>query len=481
MSVFGRIRGGLKAFRMAYQGRSSSLWSAFVGRQRYDYESEVGDGTGNSIVAATIGWIARNFPEAPFRIRERDEDGEWTATDDPGANRMVDLLRRPNPHFSGILLWMATIVDFWVHGNAVWIKVRGGPGGAITELWWIPWGLIKPKWPEDGSEYLTHYAYTPDSGKTIRIEPEDVVHFRYGIDPDNIRQGKSPLTTIIREVFTDEEAANFSASLLRNMGVPGVVITPQDPEGFIGDTEADGIKAAFKERFSGDNRGEPMVTSGKVSVQVLSFNPQQMDLKSLRRVPEERVSGVTGVPAIVAGLGAGLDRSTFANFAEAREAGWEENLIPTQRILAAQIDLQLTPEFVQEASDFLSDFDVTEVRVLQEDQNKIWLRAGDAASKGLITLATYKQQIGLPVNEELDRVYLRAFNVVAVPEDESPVPPTEPGTPPAAEVTPPPAVPAEGQQDGSAGGNGNGPTGNGANGQMTPEEMANMMDALAGR
>jgi HK97 family phage portal protein len=446
MSIFGRLRGGLKAFSMAFSGRGSSLWSAFVGRTKYDYASAVGDGTGNSIVAATLGWIARNFPEAPVRIRKKDDDGEWSTTDDPGANRMIDLLRRPNAYFSGVLLWMATIVDFWTHGNAVWLKVRGGPGGAVTELWWIPWGMIEPKWPQDGSQFLSHYEYKPND-RAIRVEVEDVVHFRYGVDPDNMRIGKTPLTTILREVFTDDEAANFSASLLRNLGVPGVVISPADGETIIGDTDADALKANFRDRFGGDNRGEPLVTSGRVNVQVLSFSPQQMDLKALRRLPEERVSAVTGVPAIVAGLGAGLDRSTFANFSEAREAGWEENLIPTQRILSAQIDLQLTPDFVADPSLFLTDFDTTEVRVLQEDQNAIWTRAREAASAGLITLATYKQQIGLPVDEETDRVYLRAFNVVVVPEDASPEDlqnPQEAGTPTAQEVQP---QPQDGQQD----------------------------------
>lgn len=433
MSILGRVRAGLKAFTMTFSGRGTSLWSAFLGRTKYDYAAAVGDGTGNSIVAATLGWIARNFPEAPLRVREKDDQGEWTATDDVGANRMIDLLRRPNAYMSGVLLWMATIVDFWVHGNAFWVKVRGGPGGAVTELWWLPWGLVEPKWPKDGSEYLSHYVYKPDAMREVRIEPEDAVHFRYGMDPENIRVGRSPLTTIIREVFTDDEAANFSASLLRNLGVPGVVISPDDDEAILDENAANSIKANFADRFGGDNRGEPLVIGGKVKVQVLSFSPQQMDLKALRRLPEERVSAVTGVPAIVAGLGAGLDRSTFANFAEAREAGWEENLIPTQRILSAQIDTQLLGDFVEDVQRFLTDFDTTEVRVLQEDQNALWQRAGDAASKGLITLATFKQQVGLPVDEDTDRIYLRAFNVVAVPEEEQ-LPQEEEGTPTAEEV-----------------------------------------------
>ena len=161
MNFFQRVGAGVKAFAMTFTGRTSSgMWSAVLGRAKYD-ANVVGDGTGNSIVQATLGWIARNFPEAPVRIREKDDQGEWSTTDDAGALRMIEVLRNPNAYFSGILLWMATIVDYWVHGNAFWVKVRGGPGGAITELWWIPWDLVEAKWPKDGSEYLSTTSTRP--------------------------------------------------------------------------------------------------------------------------------------------------------------------------------------------------------------------------------------------------------------------------------------------------------------------------------
>jgi HK97 family phage portal protein len=452
MTLGDRLRRGAKALTMAFSGALSSGWSVFVGRSRIDFEREVGDPLGNSIVAATLGWIARNFPEAPFRVRQYDAEHEPQATQDVGAVRMMALLRKPNPFFSGILLWMATILDFWAHGNAVWLKVRGGPGGAITELWWVPWGMIKPKWPTNGSEYISHYIYKPES-REIRVEVEDVVHFRFGLDPDNIRIGRSPLKSIIREVYTDDEAAQFSATLLKNLGVPGLVVSPDD-DSIIDPEGATSIKRKVQETFGGDKRGEPMVLSAKSKIMVLSFSPQQMNLKDLRRVPEERVSGVTGVPAIVAGLGAGLDRSTFANFEEARAAGWEENIIPSQDILASQLEVQLLPEFVANPDDFLPDFDVSEVRVLQEDQNKLWERAGAALAKGAITLATFNQIVGLPVaKDKSDRVYLRPFNVVEVPEnpndrEENEEEPEADSTPPNPEELPE-IVPVDGSTNGN--------------------------------
>jgi len=436
MNFLDRIRAGWKAFR--FTGSVGTGWSAFLNRTAYDYAAAVGDGTKNSAVVAALSWIARNFPEAPVRVREYNPDGDLDSTTDPGALRLIQLVARPNAFLSGPLQWMATLVDYWVTGNACWVKVRGGPGGAVTELWWVPWSTIKPKWPTDGSTYISHYEYKPDGSTTIRIEPTDVVHFRYGIDPENIRVGRSPIYAVLREVFTDDEAANFSASLVRNMGVPGLVIIP--PEGsVISQDDADTIKAKTKAAFGGDNRGEPLVMSALSDVKVLSFSPEQMNLRELRKLPEERITAVMGVPAIVAGLGAGLDRSTFANYAEAREAAYEENIIPTQRILSSDLDIQLLPDFVADPTKYAIDFDISKVRVLQEDQNGLWTRAGDAAAKGLITLSEFRAQVGLPVDDAIHNVYLRPFNVVEVPEDHIIEDPNE--EPEEPEPEPVPAIP----------------------------------------
>jgi len=242
----------------------------------------------------------------------------------------------------------------------------------------------------------------------------------------------SPLASLLREVFTDAEAAAFSSALLHNMGVPGVVIGPS------GDTEltqeqANLVREDFVQRFSGEKRGEPMVLSGKTSVQVLSFNPEQMDLKMLRRLPEERISAVLGVPAIVAGLGAGLDRSTFANMSEAREMAYESTIIPDQRLFAADLRAQLLVDF-GDVSSLRVSFDLRNVRVLQEDQNKLWERVNAAVQGGWLMVSRAKEMVGEKPDDG-DEVYLRSSSVVLAGPDAPEEPEPEP-VPPALRVLP---------------------------------------------
>jgi HK97 family phage portal protein len=311
----------LKAWILRFVGRTGDGWAFLTGRQSADAR-KVGDGSGSSIVVAAVGWIARNFPEAPVRVQRKNDDGELELADDPGVEAFLELLRRPNDWYSGVLLWMASIVDYWIRGNSYWVKIRDkSTGGRVVALWWIPSWAIAPTWPEgDPSVFISSYVYKPNAETVLEIPPEDVVHFRWGFDPMNIRVGLSPLGSVLREIFTDEEAASYTSTVLRNLGVPGIVISPGEDVDLESE-DAEAIKEQFRQQFSADRRGDPMVLGANAKIDRVSFSPAELDLRTLRRIPEERVSGVLGVPAIVAGLGAGLDRSTFANFGEAREAG----------------------------------------------------------------------------------------------------------------------------------------------------------------
>lgn len=420
---------GVKSFAMRFASRAVWRWSTALGRSTRDYAGSVGDGRGNAIIVACILWICRTLPESPVRAQKKTPDG-WGFDDSP----IEALVQRPNTFYSGELLWWATLADWMATGNAYWLKIRSG-ANRVVELWWVPSTMIEPKWNTEGTEYIGWYEYTPD-GQVIRLDPKDVVHFRYGLDPQNIRKGLSPIGSLAREIFTDDEAANFSASLLANLGVPGVIIAPAENV-TVNKDDVETIKAQFEQKFGGDNRGRALVMSARTTATVVSFNPQQMDLKTLRRLPEERVSAVIGVPAVVVGLGAGLDRSTFANFAEAREAAYESNVIPSQRLLVADLNLQLVPDFGDPAN-LRMVFDNSNVRVLQEDEDKRHARARNDWQSGGITMNEYRHEIGLDPLPEGDVLAIRTgvqmvapADLLAVPEPRMQVTDVTGATPPA--------------------------------------------------
>ena len=69
------------------------------------------------------------------------------------------------------------------------------------------------------------------------------------------------------------------------MGVPSVVITPQDNYGLT-DVDAEQISRTYQQKVSGRNKGMPLILSGQMKLK-MSFSPQELDIETLRRVPEE--------------------------------------------------------------------------------------------------------------------------------------------------------------------------------------------------
>ncbi len=418
------IAGGIKdRFVMTWSRQQGFSTYNLLPRSRYDYGRDVGQGLSNSIVLACLGWLMRNFPEAPLRIRQVGPDGKLTdvRVSDSGPGMVLKLLEHPNAYYSGVLLLAATILDYASTGNAYWVKERNA-SGRVVGLWWIPKIYIRPRWDTNplSTGYIDWYEYNPN-GIPFRVEVADVIHFRDGLDPKNGREGLSKLAALAREIFTDDEGSNFSATLLANLGVPGVILSPKDTgtasQNRITDPEQ--VKQTFMQKFGGDKRGEPMVLTSPTDVTILAFNPQQLSLKDLRRLPEERVSAVLGVNAIVAGLGAGMDHSTYANYAEAREAAYEEGIIPTQRVLAADIKVQLLEDFVGNVDDYVVDFDISGVRALQEDQGGLWTRNLAALSAGGITRRAFKSNIG-EETDDTDDVYYIPISIGIVNADEPP-------------------------------------------------------------
>lgn len=395
-----------------FPSRTYSQSTYLLPNTQVDFRRLVGDGSTSSIVQAVVGWSARTFPEAPVQVHRQNAEGDLEIV---RPHPMVQLIERPNPYYSGVSLWMATRTDWLMNGNAYWLKVRETTTGRVEQLWWLPTRYVEPWYPQDGSAYIDHYAYAPTStGKPIKYPPSEIVHFRYGLDPLNPRKGISPLASVLREVYTDEEAAQYTAVILKNLGIPGLVISPKLDSFEVTDEDAEDIKAKAKSKFGGDNRGDPMIMQGPVDVSVLGWNPAQLDLKALRRIPEERVSAIFGVAAIVVGLGAGLDRSTFANFEEARQAAYESHLLPDQRLYSAELRLQLLPDFGDPLTEIVS-FDTTDVRVLQDDLTAVYQRAGDALTRGAFTVNDYLRAVGEPEKEDGD-VYLRPLATLAIPE-----------------------------------------------------------------
>lgn len=357
-----------------------------------------GDGYAlNSAVYACIQAIQRTYTEAPVKAFTLGSDLKAEPVQPFAA---VELLNRPNPHMTGNLLWAYTQYCKAVYGNAYWRKVRAG-NGAVVELWPLSPSVCWPIRRRNSTNFIDAYVYQFGSGEGGKeeIDPLDIVHFRWGLDDRDHKYGLSPLRLLTREADTDIQTTAFSDRLVRNNAVPGLVVTVPVEAGDIGKANAEAIKQSLHNTFSGDGQGGTAVLTGGATAAQYGFNPQELDLTALHRIPEERISAVLGVPAIIAGLGAGLDRATYANFKEARELFVESTIIPAYADDDAVLCEQLLPEFTADPAIYLAH-DITDMRALQPDEDARYARLTLAVGGPWLTVNEARTEVGWPETQD---------------------------------------------------------------------------------
>lgn len=384
------------------------------------------EGLDANVVMAPVAWIMRTFPDAIARVKRNDGDEDWDWVD---RHELQRLIKRPNDWYNGDALWQATVVSYVLNGNAYWQKVRNA-FGQVIQLWYRPHWSLKPHSPPDGSAFIDYYEY--DTGRGIqRLNPRDVVHLRFGLDPRDPRYGYGPLRALIREVFTDQEAARFSLRILENMGIPGVVVSPSiSPTGDAFEPnrgEVDALKEYIDTTFTNEGRGGALVFGQPTQVSQFGFDPSKLTLGDLRDQAEERVCAMLGIPSSVIGFGSGMDQTKVGAVMEEQvKLAWKQCLFPMQRAMARQLDEQLLADFTADYEDRERvEFDVSEAVGLKEDAASLSERVCREVEAGIMRVDRAQALLGYEV-DETQAVYLRKLTVMPVMAEEVPEPTIHP-------------------------------------------------------
>jgi HK97 family phage portal protein len=415
-SVVDRVRFGWKSLQIFYQ--QSLIPQSLLG----------GSVTGlrSNVLMSPVMWVMRAFTEAQLVVQRRREDAGggiiWDRVTDHAVEMLID---KPNESYDGDALWKGTALSYVMSGNAYWRKVRNVFGDVI-QLWYMPHWLVTPVYPADGSVFISHYDYTSGGlGGPEHIPTRDVVHFRFGLDPENPRLGYSPLQAVLREVLTDDEAGKFSQKILENMGVPGLIVSPK--EGIAKPEERDRLQNYFNEGFKGDRRGMALVMGKATEVSQFGFDPNKLMLANLRDISEERVCSAIGIPAAVVGFGSGLQSTKVgATMRELVKLAWVQCVTPMQTSLAKQATNQLLPDFVGDNFRrlFRARFDTSEVSAFQEEAASEAERITLLVEKNVLRIDRAQHILGLEVDPKR-QVYFNELVTAAAPVATATAPPKE--------------------------------------------------------
>lgn len=394
------------------QGWSDYHWTSWPSATATSRRQDLGRLDGSSLVMAVANYTGISLAEALPVVTKPDGKGaQQVDAQHPGA----DLIRRPNP-FS---IWAdyCLVLGFeWWMGNFYLKKVRN-IAGQVVELWHIPNHLVEPRWPGDGGNpavpldeadntFLTHYQYNQPGKASVLIKRADIVHIKRGVCADNPRKGAGVWDGVLEELYGDNAVARFSAQIMKNMGMVQYLLSPKEGAS-VTPEQAMHIKQRWIQLSTGENANTPMVNPVPIDAVKLGFSPDELDLSKLRNVPESRIAGVTGIPAIVLQYIVGLEHGHYgAAYEQARQQGYENVIIPIQNHLSEDLTWQVLPD-IDSTPGARFGFDITKVRVLQEDRDALYRRESEALRSGGLTFDQYLVSLGKePLGEPLGSVRL---------------------------------------------------------------------------
>jgi HK97 family phage portal protein len=365
----------------------------------FNWRNQAGDLMLNSIVAIGMDWYIRNWSQGVPVVRRPMPDGQVeTVADHP----ILQLLAQPTPNVPPSLVWSWVIPDYQLLGNAYFRKVR--VSGRVVGLQYLAADMMRPVGNKVNP--LVKYQYTVD-GTSYDIALEDLIHIRYGRDPQDSRFGRSPVTSVLREIATDNVAASAAFGMVRHGGMPSMMVGP-DYKGGVEDLSEDDArqtKAKLQQDFTGDNAGSVLVMTGPFKVERVSHKPSEMAFDEIRRKPEERVCAAIGLNPLVLQLGSGLERATYSNLEQATRSAWTDGMIPLMRQMAEALTIALLPDYEEtQPGDYL-EFDVTNVPALQADLNEDAERAERLYKAGIVDLATAKRVAGVAPSDDDEGYY----------------------------------------------------------------------------
>lgn len=411
--AFGAVATAAYKFRYYVGGFGAAGYSTILSLLGdIDFRKRLGKVYDNSVVSAGIFWYWRNLTYPRIIVVRPKPDGSGDTDRLPYGpfQRAIE----HGAHYDHTVLFAGTLLSLIVTGNSYWIKIRND-AGLVTSYAWVPHTQIWPmadRFNPDGSKLITYYRYRPLGGAEDILSPDGVVHLRFGIDPENQMLGLSPLSGALREIVGHNEASVLSTALMINAGIIGVAISPKTmPNGSqIDPARADDLKDEFRRNTRGAMAGTPNLFPFPVDVVQLGYKPSEMVLNQHQAGFVSLICAGLGFDPMILGLAS--DNKTYSNYEQAIEAAWENTLLPMLEIISLQLTHQTLGDFPGTRDGDRVAWDLSQVRALQPDQDKLFDRLNGAYTAGWLKRSEVKQLainagIRISVDAVRDDVYVQ--------------------------------------------------------------------------
>lgn len=361
------------------------VWARYA-FSKYTPEKLVREGyKKNSAVSACATTLQLTFPEPPLMVGYEDE-GRFVPDYE---HDLMKLLRQPNQDMGMAEFLQFAITYNPIGGNCYIHKIRNMDGKVIALYPYSDINVTPIQGRNSEEGFVREYEFDPGDGKTVVIPKEDIIHWKWMIDPEFPFKGIGAIELCAQEVDKDTEASAYIYALLKNNAVPPLVVNLEEDD----DSTQDEIDAMGAKWIQKHSKGQPAFVSAGMKVTQLGYDLNKLAAETLADVPETRIAANFHVPPSVAGLNVGVKRSDYGDTA-ARKAFTEQTLMALWRSFASEMYNGLKDDFNLPAN-YTLKFDVRDVGALQELKKDQRTSVNELWKSGLVTRSEAKRELGI--------------------------------------------------------------------------------------
>lgn len=387
-------------------GYATSMWR--TPQTTFNYQAEIYPMWLSAAVMPILGWHWRHCHEAPIVVVDESSPDE---PDEVAGHEAGELLKSPNPDYGQVHLMNQVIASDVLFGNA-YLHVITDRMNRPAQLYAIPHMEIAPRWSPDGTEFIAAYEHNVNGTSRI-ISARNVAHIRHGVDPANQRIGISPLYAAVRQIFGHNEAANAMAALMRNHGMPGIVLSPAAALARDGVSlsltpeQKDDLRNMAEAKLTGESRGKPMVLTQPMDIATVGVDPDAMAFEQLFGVCVSTVCAQYGVDPMAFGFASA--NKTYSNMEEANKTLYHRVAMPFwDRVADALNDQVMRVWYPKDfASGLRYRFRTTGIKALQDDQHQQAKTLATAAGGPYLTVNEARKIGGHEAHESPEANELR--------------------------------------------------------------------------
>jgi HK97 family phage portal protein len=322
----------------------------------------------------------------------------WRGEIELKAHPLLDLIAKPNPTQSGQEFFSAYVGFLMISGNAYAEKVR--IGNVPRELY-VQRSDRMAVVPSD-SGFPAGYEYRVNGRKVswpvdAISGQSDVLHTKL-FHPLDDWYGLSPMEAAAYGVDQHNLSMAWMQALLQNSARPsGALVMGQG--GSLSDDQFSRLKESLEDQYSGSkNAGRPMLLEGGLDWKEMGMSPVQMGSIETKNSVARDICLAMGVPPMLMGI---PGDSTYANYAEARLAFWEDTVLPLVNHIGGDLN-----------GWFANDFGGVELRpaldqipAIVEKRQRLWEMADKATD---LTINERREMKGYPKINGGDQILINA-------------------------------------------------------------------------